>query len=328
MTGRTSGLRRHGGFRLAAVLVASGLMLGATAPAMAAGRADEFNCEGISAVLEAPLDNLDALVPGPAKKPDARFPILTITENGQTFGTLLAGAVHCSRLTITPPGSTQESTFVTLRVALADTDPENPPPGSPPGYLDAFHAYALWIASDNPDMVRLYRQEGGVPDRNAVYVPHIPFTLSEIGGGVDPDSGTALGTFSVDASGAPSPFTMSANVGPLVGGPLNITGDFWQDIPNGTMRQQPDNIGGFQFGEVRDGTLIPTPGSDIDRILCDDTDGDGDRLDGDPARFDGDPTRVLGGDNSSSLRLHFLVGDFTVDRIGDKGSDGHRPSCP
>lgn len=251
-------------------------------------------CEGVSVVVPVRFENVDPLVPD-------EFTLLTVSQDpvtGQKFAGLQIGAVRCANVRVSPPGSTRPTTFATFRVAL-----ENRSDPSDPQYLEAGDAYTFWIATDNRDLVRFYRHQGGASDHDAVYVRDLVFEL-------DPPA------FTFRAPSAPSPFELTAEVGPLIAGPLNLALAFWAAVPGGVMKQHPDNLDQFVFGEVN-GRVTPAPGSEMHRIFCD---ADG--------RFSGDPLRVLADDRTASLRFSFSHGAFAVAVSKEETSTTSRATCP
>jgi hypothetical protein len=252
-------------------------LLIAVSPATATtGSVDEDRCRGVQAQIPVPVENIDPLVPDDFQ--------LELNENLKA--SVLVGAVQCDFVTVGAKKG-RKTRFVTLRVALVDPDPTDLPP---PGYVPLGHAYTLWFASDNRNMVEYYRDQGGVPDHAAVHDAQLSITM--------PGDGES-GELRVNAPSAPSPFTMTAMVEPLDVGALNAALDFWAKVPAGTMVQRPDLLDEFRLGGVRDGELKPAPGSEMDRIFCDDVE----RTSEGAVRFGGD---------DGSLRLFFRDGLFTV----------------
>jgi hypothetical protein len=271
--------------------------------------AEDEDCDGLQAVIKVPLASVDPVVPD-------KF---TIATDDQGRASLIVGASHCPRVRIA--GVERETVFTTLRIELVDPDPDNPPdePSGPTDatYLEAFHQYQLWIASDNRDLVRLFRDQGHVVDRQAVWVDDLDFELDPL-----------TGAFRFEAPPpTPSPFTIEgpstlgpdhAFLGPPVVGPLNLTGDFWAAVPKGTMKT-PDKIDVFRMGPTS-GRVVPAPGSEMETMFC-----------GADGSFKGDPAGVLTGDpfdlSGTSLRSHFIHGAFRPHLSDSDSSDTGRPVC-
>jgi hypothetical protein len=95
---------------------------------------------GDQAQIGVPKENVDPLVPD-------EFQLELDPVTGKAL--VLVGAVQCDSVTV-GAGRGRKTEFVTFRTSLLDPDPIDVPP---PGYVPLGHAYTLWFASDNPDMV-------------------------------------------------------------------------------------------------------------------------------------------------------------------------------
>ena len=229
----------------------------------------ETNCISVSANPKVPRENIDYLLPPPfrdkiaADSPLRGVPMpLPVTDLVQ----LALLATHCEAFTI--GDSTRETTWATLRVPLAGEPDENRAQPPLPPHLDD---YELWIASDNPKLVQLWRREGGA-GRHAVYVKDLVFDLE-----LDP---TGLGgSFEfVAPEPTPSPFRIVAKVSRDIVGPLpEVTLHHYGANPRGWMVTggpdgRPDAIRGVRLGMAK-GRVFAKPGSQLDRVFCDDSDG-------------------------------------------------------
>jgi hypothetical protein len=256
---------------------------------------EEFGCSGVSAIVKVPWENVDPLVPD-------EFDVSVVAEDsktGQRYAGVVIGANHCDTVRVSPPRSEQGTTYATFRVAidaLGDAQSE-------PDHIEGGQSYTFWIATDNRDLVRFYRDRGRVTDRQAVYVTDLYFAFD-------------LLNFTFKAPSAPSPFTMTARVGPAATGPLDLAVHFRSAVPTGVMVQDPDSINGFRFGDVS-GVVEPTAGSEMARVFC-----------GSPGTFDGDPVRVLAGDPLASVRYSFETGWFAVSHRKQDTGPTDRATCP
>lgn len=294
----------------------SGLALGATlglaaflllvGPAAAGVDVKERDCNGVQAVIKVPPANVDPVVPdesdpsSPTHDPDDFE--LELDDQGKAL--LAVGAVHCLGVTV-GDGIERDTTFAHVAVAIKK------PHGSSG---QDFHLYHLWIDTNNRQLVKFYRHEGGNSDRQAVYTENLSFNI-------DP-----LGRFTFRAPSAPYGFQMSADVDPPIVGPFNITGDFWAAVPTGTMEQGfPDTLFDFRFGGVRNGLLTPDRGSELERLMC----GVSGEFHGDPAGVIIFPTVDPLGLVSNSLRSSFPRGVFSAGVHRDrKPSATDAPDCP
>ena len=242
--------------------------------------AAETNCTGVQAFIRVPAENVDPVVPDEFH--------LALDPAGKAL--LQIGANRCEALAIGDrPGRT--TTFATFRVGVCDpdddpVDPCNPLNEDPADLVNAelFNLYVLFVASDNPELVRYFRRQGGMTNQDAVLVESLSFDLSDDG---------AL-TFDAPAP-TPSPFTLVAQIG-AAGPPITITGNHWGAVPKGRMKM-PDRLDQLEGSEVS-GTVTPTEGSEMDLLFCDDTDGS----------FRGDAAGATG----ESLGTFFPTGSFTV----------------
>lgn len=288
----------HRGGALGALVA---LLVACVPAAATAGSVNEDTCRGLQAQIPVPVENVDPLVPDDSVPPDFEIQVDPVTG----MASVTVGAVQCDVVTV---GRNKRSNteFVTFRVAVDDPDPDDLPE---PGYADGGHAYMLWFASDNHDMVKYYRDRGGVSDQGSVYDKGLSIEM--------PAEGES-GLLKVDAPAAPSPFEMTAMVEPLVLGPLDVAVDFWAKVPTGTMTQRPDLLHGVRLGGVNDGALKPRAGSEMDRVFC-----------GVPRRFDG--AVPFSGDSglTGSFRIFFRDGRFTVDvdRLRQPSATS-RVTCP
>lgn len=133
------------------------LLAMAVSPASATtASVEENNCRGIQAQIRVPKQNVDPLVPD-------EFQLELDPVSGEAL--VLVGAVQCDLLAV-GAGKGRKTEFVTFRISLLDPDPTHRPPA---GYVPLGHAYTLWFASDNRDMVEYYRDHGDVPHHAAVY---------------------------------------------------------------------------------------------------------------------------------------------------------------
>lgn len=216
----------------------------------------ETNCIAITANPKVPRENIDYLV-----APAFRDKIATDSD----LVPLAIQAIHCEALTIgdSPP---RETTWVVFRVPLGEEPDEER--AQPQPHVDV---YELWFASDNREYVNLWRSEGGAgPD--AVYVPDLVFDLE-----LDP---TGLGgRFELIAPApTPSPFRIVGEVSRDIVGPLpEVTSHIYGAKPLGWMvvagpDGAPDSLRGVRLGMAQ-GRVFAEPGSQLDRVFCDDTDG-------------------------------------------------------
>jgi hypothetical protein len=267
--------------------VVAGLAAAAGSPAAsAAGPVEETNCNGIQAQIPVPPENVDPVVPNqPGNENDFRLKLGEVTPG---TATVLVGAVHCEEMAIA--GISRETRFVTLRVLLEDPDTSDAPG---PGRIDGGHQYMLWIASDNPDLIALYRAQGVMPP-HAVHMDDLVVDV--------PAAELPFGRVTVSAPSAPSPFELTADVGSLVLGPLNVTVDHWKAVPRGTMEQRPDDLDLVRLGGVENGQVLPQAASEMDTLFC-----AAGRLPGDPVSFSGEAGLT------GSFRLSFVRGRFPVD---------------
>lgn len=213
----------------------------------------ETDCIAVVANPRVPRANIDYLVP-----PAFRDKIATDSD----LVPLAIKAIHCEALTIgdSPP---RETTWVTFRVPLGEEPDEER--AQPQPHVDF---YELWFASDNKEYVKLWRRGGG----DAVYVPGLVFDLE-----LDP---TGLGGhFELIApEPTPSPFRIVAEVSRDIVGPLpEVTLHLYGANPRGWMvvagpDGAPDSLRGVRLGMAQ-GRVFAEPGSQLDRVFCDDTDG-------------------------------------------------------
>jgi hypothetical protein len=194
---------------------------------------EEGTCEGISAFISVPMENVEPLLPKPFE-PEPN-------ERGEAE--LLVNGGRCTTL----DGVARPTTLAEFRVLVAD-----------PPFTDARDPghYQFWLVSDNPDLVKLFRDGGAA----AFHVPDLALEFDRL-------TGTAV----LEAPPpTPSPFRIEAVVDPLTV-PFPLTLVLWSAVPRGVLKID-ESIPGFQAGPA-DGRVIPEPGSEMDRAFCDDTDG-------------------------------------------------------
>jgi hypothetical protein len=226
----------------------------------------ETNCIVVSANPKVPRENIDYLVaPAFRDKIATDPPVRGVPLPVPDLVPLAIQAIHCEAVTIgdSPP---RETTWVVFRVPLGEEPDEERAQPQP-----HFDFYELWFASDNPEYVELWSSEGGAgPD--AVYVPGLVFDLD-----LDP---TGLGgRFELIApEPTPSPFRMVGEVSRDIVGPLpEVTLHIYGAKPLGWMvvagpDGAPDSLRGVRLGTAQ-GRVFTEPGSQLDRVFCDDTDG-------------------------------------------------------
>lgn len=292
---------RFEGVRLGGALGALAALLVAWMPPAATADVREDRCRGLQAQVPVPVENVDPLVPDESVSPDFEIQVDPVTG----MASVTVGAVQCDFVTV-GRNKRPKTEFVTFRVPIEDPDPDDLPQ---PAYADAGHAYTLWFASDNHDMVKYYRDRGGAPDEASAYDKNLSIEM--------PGEGES-GLLNVDAPAAPSPFEMTAAVEPLVFGPLDLAVDFWAKVPTGTMVQRPDLLDDVRLGGLKDGALKPRPDSEMDRVFC----GIPRTIDG-AVRFSGDAGLT------GSFRIFFRAGLFSVDidRLRQPSATG-RVTCP
>lgn len=240
---------------------------------------EETNCEGVQALIKVPPENVDPLVPNDPSNPHD-FELLLEEDplTGEQRARVSVGANRCERIDVFGDGGAPKTDFDTifaaLRVDVCDPEPDPaedcraPEPNSLADVLnnEIAHGYLLWIASDNHNLIKFFRDEGGLTDRQAVFVRD----------GFVFDLDRQSGDFHFEApKPTPSPFMIvgtesgddHAQVDPLT--PLfpSVTFDQWASVPTGTMRISPDEIDDFQVGGAR-GRVVPEPGSEMDRVFC------------------------------------------------------------
>jgi hypothetical protein len=231
------------------VLVAFLAVVGTTlshAQGAEAPRVEQKDCRGVQAELRLPLANVDPVVPDD-------FTIATTQQGGEPFTDLVILAARCAQILIggTPTGSATEAA---LRVEVQDRDEST-------GEL--FHFYQLWFASDNRELIKYWRENGAETGAAVVLVENFVFELDPV---------AASGVFRFEAPApTPSPFKIiDARLG-LPVAPVTVFGDVWTDVPRGILKQGPERVD-LMFG-VASGTVVPKPGSVLDTLFCDDTDG-------------------------------------------------------
>ena len=194
---------------------------------------EEGDCEGISAFISVPKENVRPLVPS----------AFQLEENEQGEAELLVNGGRCSTL----DGVARPTTLAEFRVLVAD------PPfteSRDPGH------YQFWLVSDNPDLVKLFRDGGAA----AFHVPGLLFEVDRL---------TGRATLDAPAP-TPSPFRVEAVVSePSIPFPLTLM--LWGPVPRGFLKID-ESIPGFQVGPA-DGRVTPERGSVMDRVFCDDTNG-------------------------------------------------------
>lgn len=250
-----------------------------------------MNCDAVQVVLRVPPGNVDPLVPEP-------FELLL---NDGKAG-VSVGANHCQAVRIFRDGqlvSERETIFATLRVDIDE------PPGDEADGVELFHNYQFWIASDNEDLVKLFRDRGGNTDSQAVLVEDMVFQLA-------PD-----GTFFFEAPRpTPSPFRMvETKVGPLISPPLALRDAFWSAVPSGIMKEaaHQDLV---LLGDAA-GRVEPAPGSDLARIMC--------GIDG---TFAGDALGAIINDaHRGSVRTFFPSGGYTLEVRQQQASPAGHTNC-
>jgi hypothetical protein len=307
------------GIFVVAIVCGIGLSAGAATLALVGAHVEETGCEGITGIALVDANRVRPLVPD-----HENFTVFTREgqdEEGQptTLAQVEVGAVRCDEVRIYEQDGTlrsvvQNHLHFTFRVLLCD--PGDPPdvrcaalgtgiPDVDPGFTELFHGYTLWLTTNNRDLARFFREQGGNTDRQAVYADDLVFRID------DPDPTDDLATLTVKAPSAPSPFVLTAAVRPantLLG---NIFGDFWAGVPAGTMVQQPDRLTLFRIGEVTEASVTPKKSSEMDRVFCT-TDG----------RSSGGRMALSTGD---SLHIAFASGEFAVrtDTTLDTPGTGH-----
>lgn len=293
-----------------AIACGIGLSAGAARPALVGAHIEETGCEGISGVVPVHPANVDPLVPN-----HARFTIFTKNDRAQ----VAVGAVRCDEMRIYNGDGSLRSTLrdhlhFTFRVGLCD--PGDPPEircggggigvpdVDPAGFVELFHGYTLWLTTNNRDLARFFREHGGNTDRQAVYADDLVFRIDDPRQDLDPTNDLEPAKLTVEAPSAPSPFTMTALLGPAVVPLGNVFGDFWAAVPAGTMVQQPDRLTLFRVGEVSNAgqvikaSVTPKKSSEMDRVFCD----TGGRSSGGPAALSVE----------DSFHIAFASGEFAV----------------
>lgn len=235
--------------RLYALLAAMTLTAVTASPAGSSGTVlDERGCTAIIASATVPVERVEPLVPDP-------FPLRQDVPGQASLGVY---AVHCEELTI--HGLTREVTWAAFRVLLA---------GEPEGSEEAEAAssrpplplhddtYQFFIAYDDRELVRLYREVGATPSE-AVFVEDLDFDL-------DLESGT----FSFEAPPpTPSPFKITAQVDEAPVGPFDLEMHEWGTAPRGLFVVGDPNDISLRIGPAR-GSLEVEAGSEMAQVLCD-----------------------------------------------------------
>jgi hypothetical protein len=222
------------------------------------------DCINVNATPKVPRENVAYLVPEPFRsqivtEPDAENP-------GREFVALQISANRCEALTI---GDDTRATIwavfgVPLDVAFDEDFDERHPQPLLPLHLDD---YRFWYVSDNPEFVELLRREGGL-GRDALYVEGLSFELD-----------FERGTFTFDAPApAPSPFRIEATVTRDLVGPFDVSVHHYSTTARGwTANVEGPDGGPVVARGVRLGTaagrVFAERGTQLDRILCGDTDG-------------------------------------------------------
>lgn len=255
-------LRRRGVRKLAAGAVIGGALLTLVAPEAGAqdpptgfGRGE--NCISVDGNPKVPAENIQQLVPDD----------FTLEPDPNNLVTLSIGGTRCERLTITRSNgesSTRESTWAAFRVPLSEA-----PEGEEDLGETGQDLYQLWLVSDNPDLIDLLRDEGGEEARGAVFVPNMAWNLD-----FGPTETETDFTLDVPPP-APSPFRMEATVGRPVLGPIPVFRlRHFSTNQNGWMviDGNPGVMGVF-LGKTEDGHVEPRPGSQLDRVFCNEGEG-------------------------------------------------------
>jgi hypothetical protein len=191
------------------------------------------NCQGISAFISVPEENVRALVPEE----------FAFEKNEHFEAELLVNGSRCETL----DGLERPTNLAEFRVVVAD-----------PGFTEARDGghYQFWLVSDNPDLVKRFRDGGAA----AFHVKDVAFEF-------DPISGKAT----LDAPApTPSPFRLEADVSAL-STPFPLTLTLWSTVPRGVLKID-ESIPGFQASPA-EGQVMPDEGSEMERVFCDDTDG-------------------------------------------------------
>ncbi|MGW0734385.1 hypothetical protein [Streptomyces sp. NPDC002851] len=239
-------------------------LLTLTAPTVEAQGPTPVRTDGCTAVVanpEVPLRNIDPLVPDEFTIDATRPP--SPDDPLEPRVALGIEAVHCERVWV-GNSRPRPSTWSTFRVPLL-VPPEGEPPQEllPPPHFDV---YQLWYVSDNLDLVRLLRREGGESQDEIVHVPNLRFDLS-----FGPGETTKEFTFTAPPPRAPSPFTIEATVSRPTGATLpQLSLHHYSTNPRGWMViGQPDTLQTLQFGSAH-GNVIVEPNTQLGQVFCDD----------------------------------------------------------
>lgn len=244
-------------------------------------RALEKNCDFLVPQIDQPAGQVRPFVP-------LHF---TLDENALGMAPVQVGAVECEKLTIYGREH-RRVRWVFLRVGIRhpDNDPSEP-----------INGYTIWIASDNLDFVKFFREQGKLPNENAVHVSNLVFNYYSATKRVE----------IVAPPPTPAPFKMTAKV---IGDRTEVVpvliANYWSIARGGRMKEV-STIRGIELAptEIGTGTLtIDDPNSDMAAIFC-----DSDNL-------------VEFNDSYGS----FQDGEFTVEfqEVEDIRPPSRQPACP